>query len=100
MEVLALAAALATALNSKTKGFRDCRVSEDSAGLRYSFDTTSDAENFLSKRTKALEGKPMSVFASGANVYEYRKDVMTLDLVGSGKVESALANPGGDLGSY
>lgn len=73
MEVLVLAAALATALNSKTKGFRDCRVSEDSAGLRYSFDTTSDAETFLEKRSKALEGKPMSVFALGANVYEYRK---------------------------
>ena len=73
MEVLSLAAALATALNTNTQGFRDCRVSEDSAGLRYSFDTIGDAEIFQAKRTKALEGKGVSIFVLGADVYEYRK---------------------------
>jgi hypothetical protein len=55
MDVLSIAAALATTLNVNNQGFRDCRVSEDS------------------KRLRALKGKPMAIFASGADVYEYRE---------------------------
>jgi hypothetical protein len=73
MDVLSIAAALATTLNVNTQGFRDCRVSEDSNGLCYSFDTIKDAETFREKRLRALKGKPMAIFASGADVYEYRE---------------------------
>ncbi|GAA5126730.1 hypothetical protein JIN84_09305 [Luteolibacter yonseiensis] len=71
MEVLLLAAEIATALNENTKGFRECTVTKDCAGLCYTFDTTEDAELFQEKRSQALEGKSRSVFAAGAAVYEY-----------------------------
>ncbi|GAA5120929.1 hypothetical protein JIN84_00015 [Luteolibacter yonseiensis] len=72
IEVLRLAAELASVLNLRTQGFRRCRVSDDSTGLCYSFDTISDAQVFLDKRTRSLRGKPVFLFARGAEVYEYR----------------------------
>lgn len=73
MDVLTIAASLATVFNARTKGFRDCRVSDDALGLCYVFDTTKDAEAFQQKRARVLEGKPISVYSIGAEVYEYFK---------------------------
>lgn len=57
MDVILIAAALATTLNANAKGFRDCRVSEGSTGLCHSFDTVKERGNIPGKTRQGAQGK-------------------------------------------